>query len=40
MHNIVYNFTIKILQLQHVSTLFGTSSGSVHQLYVYNIDFV
>jgi len=25
-------FTIKILQLQHVSTLFGSSSGSTHKL--------
>jgi hypothetical protein len=28
------NCTIKILQLQHVSTVFGRYSGSAHQLYV------
>jgi len=35
-------FTVNILQLQHLSTLFRSSSGSIHQLYSYvkNIDFV
>jgi len=27
-------FIIEILQLQHVSTLFGLSSGCTHQLYI------
>jgi len=32
-----YTLTIKILQLPHVTTLFGSSSGNAHQFYVQNI---
>jgi len=40
MHNIVlHNFTIKILQLQHVLTLFESSSGSANPSHVENIGF-
>jgi hypothetical protein len=39
MHNIIVHIILQIIQLQHVSTCFGLSSGSAHQCFVILISF-